>query len=93
MKNKLIRNIDSQGRISIPWILMEYTSLKKGDVIAFVTVEEEMVSFVPYEKAIDMPIIHKAKITQKNRIIIPKELRDGIEKVEIFFYNGFITIK
>ena len=93
MKNKLIRKIDSQGRIVIPYFLIEICKLNKGDVIAFVSVEDDMISFMPYEQAKGLPVIYKGKMAEKNRIIIPQEFREKQNQVEIFIYKGFITIK
>ena len=93
MKNKLIRKIDNQGRLTIPYSLIEICKLNKGDIIAFVSVEDDMISFVPYEQAKDLPLIYKGKMLDKNRIIIPQEFREDQNEVEIFIYKGFITIK
>lgn len=93
MKNRVFRYFDSQGRITIPSFLVEITEIKRGTSIAFISVEEDMISIVPYDKSTGMKIIYKSTVGDKNRIIIPKELRDGIEKVEIFLYNGYITLK
>ena len=84
MKNRIFRNIDSQGRICIPYFLMELANLNQQSIVAFVTVGDDMVSIVEYEKAKDMPIIYKTKLDAKNRILIPKDLREGIEQVEVF---------
>ena len=93
MKNKLIRKIDSQGRIVIPYFLIEICKLNKGDVIAFVSVGDDMISFIPYEQAKNLPVIYKVRLGEKNRIIIPQEFREKQNEVEFFIYKGFITIK
>ncbi len=93
MKNKIFRHVDSQGRITIPYFLFEHTNIKKGDILAFVSVGKDMISIVPYDESTNMKVIHKSIMGEKNRIIIPRKLREVIESVEVFFYNGYITIK
>ena len=93
MINKIIRNIDSQGRVIIPSVLIEVAGLNTKHIIALVAVEEDMVSIVEYEDAKEKRILHKTTLDEKNRIIIPKYLREGINEVEIFLYKGYITLK
>lgn len=96
MKNKIYRNIDGQGRVSIPRFLWELMEIKCGDTIAFMAVGDDMISFEKFEQSLNIPIIPiigKAKLDEKGRIIIPKEFREGVKSVEIFMHNGRITIR
>ncbi len=93
MKNKIFRQIDKEGRFTIPKVLMDFVGLSTGTCIAFITIGEDMISFIPFEKAKDVLIIHKCHIDSKNRVIIPREFREGIKQVEVFIYEGKITIR
>lgn len=93
MKNKIFRKVDSHGRVTIPRELMEIGEINCLDPIAFVSVNEDMISFVLWSAAKDLHVIYKAKIDDKGRITIPLELREGVSQVEIFLYEGNVTIR
>lgn len=93
MKNRIIRKIDSQGRVTIPGVLIELAHLNTKRTIALVAVGKDMISIMEYEDIKEEPILYKTTMDSKNRIIIPKYLRDGIKEVEIFLYKDYITLK
>ena len=93
MKNKILRKVDSQGRIVIPKILVDIAGLSTGSV-ALVSVGEEMVSIIPNGKNVrGMHVIGVVNFDSKNRMYIPQYLRDGINEVEVFLLDGNVTIR
>ena len=93
MKNKLYRKIDKNGRIIIPLHLREMAKIEYGSSLTMVPEGNDIVMLVPEEETQNVMILYKVKMDEKGRIVIPKELREGLEKVEIFFYKGRIALR
>lgn len=93
MKNKLYREIDKNGRIIIPVHLREMAKIEPKSSLSMVPEGKDIVVLVPEKEAQNVMILYKVKMDEKGRIVIPTELREGLEKVEIFFYKGRIALR
>lgn len=94
MNNKLIARIDDQGRISIPFDLLELVGFENEVNVVLCKCDE-------FDNSLQLRHIRDIKgykaiakiVFDKRRIIFPKPFRDGLEEVELFCFNGAIIIK
>ncbi len=99
MKNKIVRRMDKEGRINIPDNFFKITTLKKGDIALLVSRGVDMIALVPMAEVMEDVVKYHAVVGQvtvsrdKGRIVIPKELRDSIFDIEVFVYEGYVTLR
>lgn len=95
MKNKRYVRIDKQGRLKLPQDFLEVLDIKTDNKIALTSEKDGMIGVAEWdlEKLQIQKVIAIVSIDSKGRLIFPKELREEVIIVEIFFYDNKIMIK
>lgn len=95
MINKVIRKVDKQGRLQLPFELVKFSNIKNSKEIALCSMGNSMIRLKPKVKANlkNDKVISFVKVGDKRRIIIPLEIRQNTQDFEIFLFNGYLILK
>ena len=95
MINKVIRKVDKQGRLQLPFELVNFSNIKNSKEIALCSMGNSMIRLKPKVKANlkNDKVISFVKVGDKRRIIIPLEIRQKTQDFEIFLFNGYLILK
>lgn len=83
MKYNVIKNLDRQFRLQIPNSIITLTEIQAND----------FVYICKCENAEDNFILAKAKLDQKARFVVPKDIRRNTLRFELFVYHKEIILK
>ena len=95
MINKVIRTLDKQGRLQLPFELVNFSNIKNSKEIAICSMGHSMIRLKPKVKA-DLrndKVISFVKVDDKRRIVIPLEIRQKTQNFEIFLFYGDLILK
>lgn len=91
----MIRKVDKQGRLQLPFELVNFSNIKNSKEIALCSMGNSMIRLKPKVKANlkNDKVISFVKVGDKRRIIIPLEIRQKTQDFEIFLFNGYLILK
>ncbi len=93
MINKVIREIDGQGRLQLPTELVNFSSIKDGKEIAICSMGKQMIKLRKKDDVRNHKVIGIGKLDNKRRLIIPLEIRQQTQEFEVFAFNGDLILK
>ena len=95
MINKVIREIDKQGRLKLPLELVEFSSIKDCKEVALCSMGDSMIRLRPKLKSEleGQKVISFVKMEEKRRIAIPPKIRQETQIFEIFVFYGDLILK
>ena len=95
MINKVIRTLDKQGRLQLPVELVKFSKIKDCKEIALCSMGNSMIRLKPKveDELKNQKVISFLKMDDKDRIIIPVEIRQKTLNFEIFLLNGDLILK
>lgn len=95
MINKVIRRVDKQGRLQLPFELFNFSTIKSCKEIAMCSMGKSMIRLKPKVKVQlkNRKVISFVKVDEKRRIIIPLEIRQDTQVFEIFLFNEDLILK
>lgn len=93
MINKVVKRIDSQGRLLLPIELVNFSSIKGCREIALCSVGKGMLRLRGRDNVKNEKVIYLSKLDDKGRFIVPLEIRQQTQKFELFVFNGDLMLK
>ena len=95
MVNKVVRRIDKQGRLQLPFELVNFSTIRNCKEIAMCSMGDAMIRLRPKDKAMlkKKKVISCVKVDEKRRIIIPLEIRQETQDFEIFLFEEDLILK
>lgn len=93
MKYNVIKNLDRQFRLQIPNSIITLTEIQANDFVYICKNDEESLKICKCENAEDNFILAKAKLDQKARFVVPKDIRRNTLRFELFVYHKEIILK
>lgn len=93
MNNKIIREVDAQGRINLKSDLLELYHIETKKKVAICSLGEDKISIRNFDNLKNCKVIACAHLDDKGRIIIPVEIRGESTKFEIYGFNGDLILE
>ena len=93
MINKVIRKIDKQGRLQLPVDLAKFSNLNEEKNLAMCSMGKSLIKLKKLDELRNHKVIAIIKIDEKNRIVIPPEIREETKIFEIFVFKGDLILK
>ena len=95
MINKVIRTLDKQGRLQLPFELVNFSNIKDYKDIALCSMGDAMIRLKPKVESElkNCKVISFVKMDDKRRIAISPEIREETKTFEIFLFNKDLILK
>lgn len=95
MINRVLKGLNSSGRLSIPSNFLRFVGIKKCAQVALCSYEK-VIAIKPLDQINDCKVLAIVKVDSKGRIVYPQYLR-GQEKedsiFELYIYNNELIIE
>jgi len=90
---EIIREIDKEGRIRLDPDLLELCGIAKKTKVAICKINSNKLSIRKLESIEGYKVISCKTIDEKGRIIIPHEIRKGVQKFEVYYLDGNLILE
>ena len=96
MNNKIIREINKEGRITLKADLLELCGIKKKTKVAICKFEEDKICIRRLDSIKNYKVIACVSVDEKYHLIIPAEIRKQIAadtKFEMYYLDGSLILE